>query len=208
MKTACIPVGEFGSNCWLIIDEKTNDAIIIDPSPSIEKIEATLKERNLTLRYVLLTHGHFDHMTSCDDIRDRLGVPLAVHADDAVCLENSDYNAYRRFMAGDLVYRPADIILHDASVINLKNISVKVMHTPGHTMGSVCYIAEDCIFTGDTLFDRSVGRTDLTGGDDKKLMLSLKRLSSLNGDFRIFPGHGSVTTLDKQRKFNPYLNKI
>ncbi len=207
MKVVRIIAGEFGSNCWLVIDS-TGDAVIVDPSPTVDKIEKALLERGCSLKYILLTHGHFDHMTSCDSLRDLTGAPLAIHKNDADCLSNSVLNAYRTFMDGDFIFRKADILLSDGEELKFGSHSVKVLHTPGHTEGSCCFIIDDCLFTGDTLFDCSVGRCDLAGGDANKLRESLENIAALDFDFRIFTGHGSVTTLQKQKMYNPYLSKI
>ena len=208
MKVVRINAGEFGSNCWLVIDDNTNEAVIIDPSPEISVIEKALSERGVTLKYILLTHGHFDHMTSVDTLRDLTGAPLCVHKDDAECLVNSKLNVYRTFMAEDLIFRPADILLSDEDVLSFGNLSIKVMHTPGHSKGSVCYFIDDSLFTGDTLFDCSIGRSDLPGGDMAELISSLKKIAAIDGDYKIYTGHGSNTTLEKQKKFNVYLKGI
>lgn len=205
MRVVRIIAGEFGSNCWLVFDETTREAVIIDPSPDIAEIKKTLDEREVVLKYILLTHGHFDHMTSCDTLRDLTGAPLAIHRDDEACLYNSVLNANRTFMNGDLVFDKAEILLSDGDVLYVGNFEIKVLHTPGHTKGSVCYIIGDCMFTGDTLFDCSVGRCDLAGGCEDELFKSLSKIKKLEGDFKIFTGHGSNTTLEKQKKLNCYL---
>lgn len=205
MKVTRISAGEFGSNCWLVMDEESRDAVVIDPSPEIGAIGADLERRGAIVKYILLTHGHFDHMTSCDALRDLTGAPLAVHKSDAECLTNSYLNAYRIFMAGDFTFRPAEILLSDRQTLQFGSLTVKVIHTPGHTEGSCCFIIGDSMFTGDTLFDGGVGRCDLPGGDEAKLFASLEKLKSFSFDYRIYTGHGSVSTLEKQKKYNPYL---
>ncbi len=208
MKVARINAYEFGSNCWLVFDEKSGEGIIIDPSPETEKIIETLKDRKVTLKYIFLTHGHFDHMTSVDSLRDALGIPLCIHKDDGECLVNSNLNAYRKFMAADLVFRPAEILLEEGDKLSFGDLEITLMHTPGHSEGSVCYFVEDAMFSGDTLFDGSIGRCDLMGSDTKKMIGSLKRIASLNKDYTIYTGHGSVTTLSKQKQYNYYLKNI
>lgn len=205
MKVARINAGEFGSNCWLVIDEGSGGAVVIDPSPAIGIIKDALSKREADVKYILLTHGHFDHMTSCDDLRALTGAPLAVHRADAPCLTNSRLNCSRIFMNTDIVYNPADILLDDGDVLNFGAVSLKVIHTPGHTAGSVCFLIGDSLFTGDTLFDGSVGRCDLPTGDGTALMSSLEKLSCLDRNYYVFTGHGSNTTLEKQKKYNPYL---
>ncbi len=205
MKVTRINAGEFGSNCWLVIDEATSEAVVIDPSPGIGAIKDALAHRGSNVKYVLLTHSHFDHMTSCDSLRDLTGAPLAVHRDDARGLTNSLFNCSRVFMDDDIVYRPAEILLDDGDTLTFGSGTLRVIHTPGHTKGSVCYLIGDSLFTGDTLFDGGVGRSDLPGGDETELMSSLGRLKSLTADLKLFTGHGSNTTLEKQKLYNPYL---
>lgn len=207
MKTVRIQAEGYGSNCWVMIDEESGEFVLIDPSPTGAAFLEFLEKRELkkeNLKYILLTHGHFDHITGADEIRDASGAPLAVHEADADFL-TTDKNAYKYFFREDLIMRPAEIILRDGDVLYLGKNEIRVMHTPGHTEGSVCFFVGDNIYTGDTLFDRSIGRTDLVGGSQAKLEDSLRKLIALDRDYNIYPGHGSVSTLYKQIKFNPYL---
>ena len=207
MKTVRIQADGYGANCWVLIDEETEEYALIDPSPTGEAFLEFVEKRGLkkeNLRYILLTHGHFDHITGADEIRDVSGAPLAIHEADTDFL-TTDKNAYKYFFREDLVMRPAEIILRDGDVLTLGKNEIKVVSTPGHTKGSVCFFVRDNIYTGDTLFDRSIGRTDLVGGSTAELEKSLRMLISLDRDYNIYPGHGSVSTLYKQIKFNPYL---
>ncbi len=208
MKIVRIQAEGYGANCWVLIDEKSEHYALIDPSATGEAFSQFVEKRGLkkeNLKYILLTHGHFDHITGADEIRDMTGAPLAVHEKDADCLTDPDKNAYKYFFREDLILRPAEIQLKDGDVLTLGESEIRVMHTPGHSLGSVCYFCGDVIFTGDTLFDRSIGRTDLYGGSQATIEESLRALISLGGDYGIYPGHGSVSTLSKQIKFNPYL---
>ena len=208
MRVTMIPAGEFGSNCWLVIDENSFDAVILDPSPEIDVIEEAIARRRVRLKYILLTHSHFDHMTSCDDLRDLTGAPLAVHAEDAEGVVNSYYNCSRVFMNYDQVYRPADILLKEGDVLTFGAEKITLIHTPGHTKGSVCYFIGDSMFSGDTLFDGGIGRSDLPGSSPLELSASLNRIKNISGDYKLYTGHGSNTTLEKQKRFNPYLNNM
>lgn len=207
MKTVRIQAEGYGANCWVLIDEESSEFALIDPSCTGEAFSDFLEKRELkkeNLKYILLTHGHFDHITGADEIRDISGAPLCVHEADADFL-TTDKNAYKYFFREDLIMRPAEIILRDGDVLTLGKSEIKVVSTPGHTEGSVCFFVGDNIYTGDTLFDRSIGRTDLVGGNQAKLEESLRKLISLDRDYNIYPGHGSVSTISKQIKFNPYL---
>ncbi len=212
MKTIKIPSQGYSSNCWLAIDEDSGEFALIDPSPDGEVISARIQQRGLdlkNLKYILLTHGHFDHITGADSIRDICGAPLCVHEADAACL-NTDANEYKYFFRRSLICRPAEIILHDGDMLEVGGSVIKVLHTSGHTKGSVCYITDNAIYSGDTLFDMSIGRTDLTGGSIGELRSSIRMLVNIFGDcdYKLYPGHGSISTLKKQLEFNPYLKGL
>lgn len=208
MKTVKIPSEGYGSNCWLLISG--DEFVIIDPSSPIEAVLARLEQRGLkkeNLKYVLLTHGHFDHIYSADDIRDITGAPLCVHRADSDCL-TTDKNQHKYFFRQELLFRPAECELSDKDEIFFGDEKLTVLHTPGHTKGSVCYISDDAVYSGDTLFDMGVGRTDLYGGDASELLNSLGKLKNFPGTLSLYPGHGSISTLQKQFEFNPYLKGI
>lgn len=209
MKTVKIPSEGYGSNCWLVISG--DEFVIIDPSSALEVMLARIKQRGLhieNLKYVLLTHGHFDHITGADEIRDVSSAPLAVHELDADCLYDPDKNQYKYFFREDLVLKPAEILLRDGDEIKFGTEKLSVLHTPGHTKGSVCYISDTAVYSGDTLFDLGVGRTDLYGGSPSELNESLKKLMKLNPRLELYPGHGSLSTMQKQFDYNPYLKGI
>lgn len=208
MKIVRIQAEGYGSNCWVLIDEQSEEYAIIDPSATGEAFLDFIEKRGMkkeNLKYILLTHGHFDHIFGADEIRDITGAPLCIHKADADFLTDSDKNAYRYFFREELVMRPCERELSDGDVLYLGQEEIKVVSTPGHSEGSVCFFVGDVIFTGDTLFDRSIGRTDLIGGSQATLEESLRKLVSLDKDYTIYPGHGSVSTISKQIKFNPYL---
>ena len=207
MKVSRINAGEFGSNCWLVTDESSKKAIVIDPSPEIEIIGDAINRKGVKIEYIFLTHSHFDHMTSCDDLRDLTGAPLAVHKLDAEGLTNSRINCSRIFMNFDLVYRPAELLFDDGDTFTFGELSLSVIHTPGHTKGSSCFTVGDSMFTGDTLFDGGIGRCDLPGGNEAEIMSSLKNISGISFDYNLYTGHGSNTTLEKQKMYNPYLQR-
>lgn len=205
MKISTFILGSMRTNCYFIIDEKSNKTIIVDPADEYEKINKIISERNLSVEFILLTHAHYDHMMALEKLRESTGTPLYVHKDDAEAVINPQHSYMIKVVSGDKRYKSAEKLLQDDDILYCGNIEIKVMHTPGHTMGSVCYIVGDNIITGDTLFKGDVGRDDLYGGDETQLNNSLKRLISLNGDYKIYPGHGSSSTLEYERKNNMYL---
>ena len=158
--------------------------------------------------YILLTHGHFDHIYSVDDVRNAYGCKVCIHEDDADCLIDSYKNANRLFFGADLIMHPADMLLKDNDELLIGDEIIKVIATPGHTPGCVCYEIGSCLITGDTLFDMSIGRTDLPGGSQRTINESLKKLSALDDEITIYPGHGGISTIGKQKRLNPYMKGL
>lgn len=186
--------GSFGSNCYLLING--NQAAVVDPSADADVILKKAAEKGATLQYILLTHGHFDHICSLDSLREKTGIPAYIHKDDADMPEDSHKNAFSIFFGQERTYRAPEKTLVECDVLTLGKEIIRVLHTPGHTEGSVCYLCgEKILITGDTLFDRGFGRYDLYGGDPYKLRSSLARLSSLDHSLIIYAGHGSSTDL-------------
>ena len=186
--------GSFGSNCYLLISG--NQAAVIDPSADAEKILQKAAEHGATLQYILLTHGHFDHICSLDTLRDKTGIPAYIHVGDADMPSDSHKNAFSIFFGQERIYRIPEKTLTEGDVLPLGEEQIRVLHTPGHTEGSVCYLCgENILITGDTLFDRGFGRYDLYGGDPYKLRNSLARLATLDRSLIIYAGHGSPTDL-------------
>lgn len=211
MKIVKVPSVGYESNCWLIIDENSGEYAMVDPSASPESIDNKLKYMNLEsdkFKYVLLTHGHFDHIYSADYVRDKYGCILCVHKNDADFLTDSYKNANKVFFGEDLILRPAEKLLCDGDVLSLGNLEIKVIHTPGHTTGCVCYLVGDHMLCGDTIFDMSVGRTDLPGGSTRIILESLRKIKNMPGDIRLYPGHGGTTTIKEQIITNPYLKGL
>lgn len=188
----------FASNTYLLVSE--NEAFVIDPSVSIDAISKALNECGATLSGVLLTHGHFDHIVSIDTLRERYNVPVYIHESDACMLTDGHLNGFYTFFQRDCIHKPANNFFKDGEIISIGNESITVIHTPGHSMGSCCFIFNEdgkgqAIITGDTLFATSVGRWDLYGGDHSVLSRSIKKLSALNDMSPIYPGHGESSTL-------------
>lgn len=187
--------GGFAANCYLV--SEGSDAVLIDCTVPAADLCRVLEEKGLTLRAVLLTHGHFDHILTADAVRDATGVPLLVHRDDAELLCDSDKNAFSRFFGHTRTWRAAERRIAGGDALIFGELSFTVLHTAGHTRGSVTYQAGNIAFTGDTLFVGDVGRTDLYGGDAAALARSLRSLSMLPSDTAVYPGHGGSAPLCK-----------
>lgn len=193
-------VGQLENNMYLIKDEASKKAVLIDASSNIpELIEAS---KGYDVEYILLTHGHFDHIMGLTSLKQALNAQAVICKDDLVISDN--INEFTRlFGLPDTVPPAYDKYIKDGDIINVGNLEINVIHTPGHTEGGVCYLIEDNLFSGDTLFKRSVGRTDLFGGNFKKLSDSIKnKLFKLDNNIKVFPGHGDMTTIGFEKKYN------
>ena len=196
MKVSIMQVGPIGTNCYILEDEKK--IAVIDPGDEAERILEVLEETEGTVEYILLTHGHYDHTTAVPELHRAL--PEA-----KIYIHQADANG-----AGSRLFPLAGqvdgLLLYDeGDALPLGSLTIEVLHTPGHSKGSVTLKVRDVLFTGDTLFAGSMGRTDLSGGDEGEIMASLKRLGELEGSFTVCPGHMQTSTLDQERKTNPYL---
>ncbi len=198
-----IVLGELKTNCYIVVNEKGN-CIVIDPADESEKIINRIKSQNLSLKAILLTHGHFDHIMATNTLKKEFDCPVIIgEADEEMLTDDLKNAAALLGMHVDKIQ--ADKKVNDKDILDFDTFRIKVLATPGHTKGSVCYICEDTIFSGDTIFLECVGRTDLYGGNAVKLMTSLKKLNDLEGDYKIFSGHGEDTTLNYEREYNMWL---
>ena len=197
LKITVKELGIYFVNCYLIHEENAKSCVVIDPGGNANKVIAFLEENGLTLEAILLTHGHFDHVGAVKELAEKTGCRVYLHADDLLLPEN--------FTAGPLYYTNH---YDEGDVLEMAGLTIRVMHTPGHTEGSVCLLVEDAIFSGDTLFCHSCGRTDLPGGNSDALSASLARLKAMEGDWRVFPGHNRATTLAIEREYNPFMKKV
>ena len=198
MKVQLLRVGPIGTNCYILEDDQTNLAAVIDPGDEPELIQEALEKEGVEVRYLLLTHGHYDHTTAVPALH-------RVYPQADIYIHQADANG-----AGSTLFPLAgevdDLKLYDeGDVIRLGDHEIQVLHTPGHSPGSVTLKVEDVLFTGDTLFAGSCGRTDLRGGSYEQIMQSLKRLGELKGDFHVCPGHEATSTLERERRSNPFL---
>lgn len=208
MEIIKIPVADEGlaSNCYLI--KNNGYGAVVDPSADFRDIMDTAALENVEIKYIILTHGHFDHMLNLELLRKTTGALVCIHKDDAEYLSNSRLNLFLFFEKTNKTFDKADIELKDGDTIELGGDMIKVIHTPGHTPGSACFLCDKFIVTGDTLFNMSAGRCDLPGGDESKLVESLKKLKKLDPSLIIYPGHDSSSTMALQINNNPYMKGI
>ncbi len=181
------------SNCYILVD--SGHAAIIDPSVSTKGIIDFLREHSLTPDFIILTHGHFDHVMSLDTLRSALSIPAYIHEDDAELLPDGDKNAFSTFFGMDRAFGKADKTLRGGDTLTLGGSTLEIISTPGHTDGSICIKCGDILVTGDTLFAESYGRCDLYSGDIRKMRQSLASLRQLDKNIAIYPGHGNPTRL-------------
>lgn len=200
-----LPLGDYQTNCYIVCAAESKTCAVIDPGYFPERILSFLADKGLGLDAILLTHGHFDHVGAVKALVEATGCRL--------WMKESDYTQ-RSNPQNDFLYPIHDCSFCEVSFceegekIRAGGAVFTVMETPGHTWGSVCYLCEDAIFSGDTLFAGSCGRTDLPGGDYGTIVLSLERLAELQGDYTVYPGHGSATTLAQERMYNPYMRTL
>ena len=194
LKVHTLTLGAYQTNCYIIHEESSKTCCVIDPGYEADTILDALAGK--TLKAILLTHGHFDHVGAVKELVAETGCDVYIHAAEATMPP--------MVTAGPLYF--THTYDEGDTVSPIAGLEQTVLHTPGHTPGSVCLLMGNEMFSGDTLFACSFGRTDLPGGDPRKMMESLRRLASLQGNFFIHPGHGGSTTLDAEKRFNPYMH--
>lgn len=198
MNIKTMQVGPIGTNCYLLEDESTRQAAVIDPGGDAPRLLAALK--GLDVRRILLTHGHYDHTGAAAELASAL--PQA-----EVYIHERDFRGVDTSMCPLSVQMEGVKFYDEGDCLPLGSRTIQVLHTPGHSQGSVTLRCEDLLFSGDTLFAGSCGRTDFLGGSIPKMMASLRRLGKLEGDFQVLPGHMGVSTLEEERRHNPYLRQ-
>ena len=190
------------TNCYLLLTDKA--AVVIDPGYKREKILEFLKVNEDKERLILITHGHFDHIGGAEYLRDETGVKIGIGALDAPMLLDEEINCGAHFRAKIPPFN-ADFEYNDGDVITVGDINLKVIFSPGHTKGGVCYLCKDYLFTGDTLFKESIGRDDFPGGCFSDLENSIKKLYTLPESTKVYPGHGESSTIGHEKNNNPYV---
>ncbi len=208
MKIITVSVGELETNCYILIDD-SSEAVVIDPGAEAKKIIAALDREKAVCRRIIFTHGHADHIGAAGDIKAKYGALILTHPLEFEALVSSEKNLSA--FTGDFISAPpADGALNDGDTVSAGEISLEVMHTPGHTAGGICLIARKkngeafAVFSGDTIFRQTVGRCDLPGGDEKAMAASVSKFMAIRGNPAIYPGHGSATTLYAEKLSNPF----
>lgn len=207
MKIHTLQLGELRANCF-IAETAPNQCIAVDVGGNARLLYEFLTMKKLTLSKILLTHGHYDHMNGVSEIVEKTGAEVFIHENDAPMLNSSGLSL------ADLIscmpFNPVSeyTVVHDGDIISDGDYNFRVMHTAGHSMGSVCYICDDVIFSGDTLFCCSIGRTDFNGSNPEMMLKSLEKLYNLDGNYKIFTGHGDSTELEYEKQTNPYFRSF
>lgn len=196
-----LQLGQLGTNCYLFGDEETKLCALIDPGDEAPRVAQLVRESGMELRYILITHGHYDHTLAVPAlVADFPEATVCIHADEV-----NSTNSPSNYMQMTPVKKQK--LLVDGDVLPLGKLTIEVLNTPGHSPGSLCFLVSDALFAGDTLFQSSCGRTDFYGGSYPEMLASLRRLHDLPGNPRVFPGHEAHSTLDAERKNNPYMRE-
>jgi hydroxyacylglutathione hydrolase len=200
MKTQVFVVGTLSTNCYVVHCRRTKAAVVIDPgfdsASEAEQILNYVDEEGLIVKFVVDTHGHEDHVGGNRFLKKKYHAPVCIHKYDADVIDIGDDAA------------PANVILNEGDALEFGDAKLNVIHTPGHSLGSICLLGEKLIFTGDTLFAGGIGRTDFAGGSDRDMNLSLGRLQRLPESLVVYPGHGPATTIGEEKRFNPFLRLL
>jgi hydroxyacylglutathione hydrolase len=202
------PVGMLHCNCTILGDETTGEAMVIDPGDNIAEILTRLAKHRLTLKQIVITHAHIDHVGGAVQLKRVTGAPVLLNQNDLPLLAMMEDQAEWLGVRPPEI-APPDLSAEDGMRVGLPNLPGEVLHTPGHTEGSIClhFAPQKLLFAGDTLFAGSIGRTDLPGGDPRKIIRSIQlRLLTLPDDSTVIPGHGPITTIGEERAYNPFLH--
>jgi glyoxylase-like metal-dependent hydrolase (beta-lactamase superfamily II) len=202
MKVLRIPAGPLATNCYILIEEETRETAVIDPGGEPDKLIEVLERNNVNVKYILLTHGHFDHTGAVVQLKNKYKVPVYITKEDYDMIQAEVSELY--YMDGN--DGSITNFINEATTFELGTTKVKCILTPGHTPGGVCFYLENMLISGDTLFNTSIGRTDFVGANHKTLIESIKsKLMDLPEDTVVLPGHGGETTIGREKQYNPYL---
>ncbi|MCK9340370.1 MAG: MBL fold metallo-hydrolase [Synergistaceae bacterium] len=206
MKIKRFALGALWTNCYVISDA-ASEGIVIDPGGPAAEVEEYIRDNDIRLHWIILTHGHGDHIGGVSELRNLSENGIAVHTEDADCLVDANRNL-SAFMGTSVELPSADKKLNEGDTLKVGSMNIRVIHTPGHTVGGICLHIKDedeeVLISGDTLFARSIGRSDLPGGDEDVLVRSLKKLTDFPDKLRVLPGHGPETTIGAEKIYNPY----
>lgn len=194
MQILATQVGSLQTNCYIAWNDDCDQCVVIDPGADGDSVLAQVRARGKEVAAILLTHGHFDHVGGVKAIQQITGCKVYLH--------EADLGLPSQMTAGII---PATDYYAEGDLLQIAGLEIRILHTPGHTPGSVCLVCQDAIFSGDTLFAGTCGRTDFPGGSYTEILQSLKRLAELEGDYRVLPGHAEQTTLERERQSNPFM---
>lgn len=198
MDIKILPLGDYGANCYLITNKDANETVIVDPGANGSYLIKEIDKLGSNVKAILLTHAHFDHVGALMDVVNKYEVPVYINIGEVENMSNDNF----------VYLKLPDIFtkVEDGEVITFNNMKVKCIHTPGHSKGGMCYLINDLIFTGDTLFKGSIGRTDLISGNHETLINSITdKLMILDGNTKVYPGHGPSSTINYEKMINPFL---
>jgi hydroxyacylglutathione hydrolase len=200
-------VGPLQVNCFIIADDKTKEAVVIDPGDDAADILKVIREKDFKVKYIVNTHGHFDHIGANKAVKDATGAEILIHEADAPVLASAPRQS-TMFGMHAVSSPPADRYVKHGDIIRAGEVALKVLHTPGHSPGGISLLEQGIVFTGDALFAGSIGRTDFPGGDLMTLLRAIKsNLLTLPDDTKVFSGHGPASTIGEERQENPFLNR-
>lgn len=202
-----LAVGPLEANCFVVADEKTKEAMIIDPGDEPDRIIDIVKENGLKVKYIACTHAHFDHVGAIADIKHETEAKIIIHKDELEIYEGASDQAAIWGYELEPLPEP-DMFVNEGDKLEIGDLRFEILHTPGHSPGGICLLGKGIIFTGDTLFAGSVGRTDFYGGDMNKLKKSFRRLMSLPLDTKVFSGHGLSSTIKEEKTDNFFMEEI
>lgn len=198
-------VGSYLSNCYIVGSDETKEAAIIDPGAQFEKIDNKLKELGLTPKIIILTHAHGDHIGAVKNFIEMYSTKVYIHEDDTEMLKDPEKN-FSKGITGKSISITPDVELKDGDIIELGGLKLEIIHTPGHTRGGICIKVENIMMTGDTLFNRSIGRTDFPGGSFDDIITSIReKIFKYDDETIVYPGHNSPSTIKSEKMGNPFL---